>query len=94
MLIKLMLAGLGKRFPCVMHVPESGMVNVGASETMVRLPLARPATVGAKVTLNEVLSPGLSVLGRDNPARLNPAPLMESAEIVTIVPPLLVTVSP
>jgi hypothetical protein len=90
---KAMLAGSGERLPWVTAVPESGMLKVGALELMVRLPLAAPAAVGAKVTVKEILSPALSVFGRDNPFRLNPTPVMESAEIVTLLRPLFVSVS-
>jgi len=94
MLPKAMLAGLGTRLPCVIHVPESGMFKVGALEMMVRLPLTAPAAVGAKVTAKAILLPGATVVGRDNPARLKPVPLMESAEIVMLATPLLVNVPP
>lgn len=94
MLPKATLAGLGSRLPCMIHLPESGIVRAGTFEMMVRFPLAAPAAVGAKVTVKEILLPGAMVVGRDNPARLKPLPLTESAEIVMLAAPLLVNVSP
>jgi len=62
-------------------------------EVTLTLPLAAPLTVGANVTVNEVLWPALKVKGNESPLRLNPAPLAEAAEMVTLEPPLLVRVS-
>jgi hypothetical protein len=70
------------------------MVKVPALELIVRLPLAAPAAVGAKLTVKEVLSLALSVFGRDSPAKVNPVPVMESAEIVMLAAPVLVNVTP
>lgn len=44
-------------------------------------PVALPADVGANVTLNEVVCPGLSVCGTVSPVMLNPAPLALPAVI-------------
>ena len=62
-------------------------------EVMLALPLAAPFVVGAKSTVNEVLWPAVSVKGKDKPLRLNPVPLAVAAEIVRLVPPVLVRVS-
>ena len=61
-----------------------------ALEVMVKLPVADPAVVGANFALNVVLWPAFKVSGTDNPLMLNPAPLADAAEIVTLFPPLLV----
>jgi hypothetical protein len=61
-------------------------------EVMLRLPLAAPAAVGLNNTENEVLWPAVNVTGKDNPLKLNPVPLALAAEIVMLVPPLLVSV--
>ena len=76
-------------------VPESGIVKVGfeALEVMVTLPLAAPAEVGANDTLKLVLCPEVSVTGAVIPVMLNPVPLTPTAEMVTLDPPVLVTVS-
>ena len=62
-------------------------------EVMLRLLLAAPPVVGEKSTVNEVLWPAVNVKGKDRPLRLNPAPLAVAAEIVRLVPPVLVRVS-
>ena len=89
------LLGFGLSIPCVTPVPESPMVKVLSDpfEVIVTLPLAEPAALGAKVTLNDVLCPAFSVSGNDRPLRLKPVPLALAAEIVRLVPPLFVSVS-
>ncbi len=62
-------------------------------EVMLTLPLAAPLVVGEKSTVNEVLWPAVNVKGKDKPLRLNPLPLALAAEIVRLVPPVLVSVS-
>jgi hypothetical protein len=57
------------------------------------LPLALPAAVGVNVTLKLALCPAVSVTGAVIPLRLTPVALMPTCEIVTLVPPVLVTVS-
>jgi hypothetical protein len=39
------------------------------------LPVAEPAEVGAKVTLNVMLAPEFKVCGKSNPLTLNPDPV-------------------
>lgn len=92
---KAMLAGFGDNPPWVTPVPESGMLKVGLEplEVIVRLPLTAPAADGANFTVNDVLCPAFSVRGRVSPLKLKPEPVAEAAEIVTLVPPLLVRVS-
>ena len=43
--------------------------------------------------MNEVLCPAARVNGRDRPLKLKPVPLATAAEIVRLVPPVLVRVS-
>jgi hypothetical protein len=49
----------------VTAVPLSGICKLGfdAFEVTVTVPLDEPADVGAKVTVNDVLCPGVSVTG-------------------------------
>lgn len=59
------LAGLAARSPAATAVPESGMVSgeFEASDVTVRLPLALPAALGAKVTVAVVLCDAFRVIG-------------------------------
>ena len=52
-----------------------------------------PVDVGANVTVNDVLCPGVNVTGGVIPETLNPVPAAATAEIVALVPPVFVTVS-
>ena len=52
-----------------------------------------PTEVGAKVTLNVVLCPAVSVTGGVIPEMMNPAPVSPTAEIVALVPPVFLIVS-
>lgn len=77
----------------VVPVPVSPTVSVGfdAFELTVSVPLALAAAVGVKVTLNVWLFPAASVTGVVMPLTLNPV-LANTAEIVTLSPPVFVTV--
>ena len=92
---KLRLVGFELSVPGVTPVPDSGIVKVGfeAFEVMVTLPVRLPADTGVKVTLKLVLWPADSVTGTVIPLMLNPVPLIPAREIVTLDPPVLVTVS-
>jgi len=81
--------------PGVTPVPVSGMLKLGFEpfDVMLTFPLTGPLAVGLKVTVNEVLCPAGNVKGKVSPLRLNPAPLALAAEIVRLVPPVLVSVS-
>ena len=81
--------------PGAIPVPDNAIVRVGleAFEVMVTVPLAAPAAVGVNVTLNVVLCPAFNVTGTETPFRLKPVPVIPTCEIVTLVPPVLVTVS-
>lgn len=80
--------------PCVIPVPESGILKLGFDplEVMVTLPLAAPPDVGEKSTENEALWPAANVTGKDSPLKLNPVPPTLAAEMVMPVPPLLVSI--
>jgi len=92
---KARLVGLAVSVPCVIPVPERGMLRLGFDplEVMLTLPLAAPAVVGANFTENEVLCPAVKVTGRVSPLKLKPVPLALAAEIVRVDPPELVSVS-
>ena len=89
------LVGFAVSAPWVTPVPESGMLKLGFEpvEVMLTLPLAAPLVVGEKSTVNDVLWPAVKVKGKDRPLKLNPVPLAVAAEIVRLVPPVLVSVS-
>ena len=61
-------------------------------EVMLTLPLAAPLAVGEKSTVKDVLWPAFSVTGDASPLKLNPVPLAVAAEILRLVPPVLVRV--
>lgn len=89
------LDGFGLSVPCDTPVPATGILRLGFEplDVMVMFPLAVPVVAGAKVTLNEALCPAASVTGSERPLKVNPVTLTDAAEIVTLVPPLLVRVS-
>jgi hypothetical protein len=64
-----------------------------AFEVMVTAPLVAPDDCGVNVTVKLVLWPALSVAGVAIPLMLNPVPLAEACEIVTLVPPVFVKVT-
>ncbi len=78
-----------------MPVPDTAIVRLEseALETMLMFPLAAPLAVGANRTVKDVLCPAFSVTGTVRPLRLNPLPLTEADEMVSAVPPALVSVS-
>ncbi len=92
---KLKLVGLPVSAPAVAAVPLSATLSDGfeALEVIVTLPLELPADVGAKVTLNEVLCPGVKVTGVVIPETLNPVPVAFTCEMVALTPPVFFTVS-
>lgn len=91
---KLRLVGFEPSAAGVTPVPDNGMVRVGfgAVEVTVRLPLTLPPEVGVNVALKLALCPAVSVSGVVIPLSVNPVPLIPSWEIVTLEPPVLVTV--
>jgi len=88
------LVGFAPTVPCETPVPDNGSDNevLGASEVIVTLPLALPAMSGANVAVNVVLCEALSARGAVMPLSLNPVPLTEACEILTVAPVLLVNV--
>ena len=92
---KLRLVGFALRVPAAVAVPERETVKVGldALLVMVRLPVGVPAVVGANTTLKDLLAPAAKVRGKVSPLTLNPAPVAVTCEMVTLEPPLFVTVS-
>src|ERR1700674_5447962 len=64
-----------------------------AVEVIVRFPLTLPADAGVNVTVKVALCPAVNVTGALTPVRLYPVPLIPTWEIVTLEPPVLVTVS-
>ncbi len=92
---KLKLVGFPVKAPAVAAVPLKATLSDGfeASDVIVTLPLALPADVGAKVTLNEVLWPGVKVTGVVIPETLNPVPVAFTCEMVAFTPPVFFTVS-
>jgi hypothetical protein len=94
---KLRLVGFDVSVPeTAAPVPERGMFNVGfdAVEVSVTVPETAPAAVGANETLNVAVCPAVSVTGAVMPVRLNPEPLLIATwEMVTLDPPVFVTVS-
>ena len=92
---KAMLVGFAARDPCIMPVPESGMLKLESDpvEVTLTLPLAAPLALGLKVTVNDVLWPVANVKPGASPLKLNPVPLAAAAEIVRLDPPVLVKVS-
>ena len=62
-------------------------------ESIMTLPLELPADVGAKVTLNVVLWPGVKVRGVVIPEMLKPVPATVTCEMDAFTPPVFFTVS-
>jgi hypothetical protein len=92
---KLRLVGLPVKAPGATPVADTGTVNVAfvAVEVMVRFPLSAPPDVGANETVNAALCPLFNVSGVAIPVTLRPAPVMPTAETVTLAPPVFVIVS-
>jgi hypothetical protein len=95
MLPKARLVGFDPKPPGEMPVPKSAIVREGfeAFDVSVTLPAKLAADAGVNVIVNDVLCPAVSVTGVVIPLRVNPAPLIVAEEIVTLAPPVFVTVS-
>lgn len=66
---------------------EIAKLELLASEEIVRVPLAEPADVGENVTENVMLWPGLRLMGRGNPLRVNAdAELAAELRLIATVP--------
>ena len=76
-------------------MPDNATLKVGfeAFEVIVTFPLAFPADWGVNLTVKLALCPAVKVNGAAIPVMVNPAPLIPTWEIVTVEPPVLVTVS-
>lgn len=57
------------------------------------LPLAAPPTVGANVTVKDVVWPGFKLAGADQPVRVNPGPVMLCPVIATAEAPVFDSVT-
>jgi hypothetical protein len=90
------VVGFAVRVPAAaIAVPVKGIAKLGfeAFDVTVTVPLNVPVDVGANVTVNDVLCPGVNVTGGVIPEILKPVPAAVAAEIVALVPPVFVTVS-
>jgi hypothetical protein len=92
---KLTLEGLAVSAPSATALPLSGIISVGLepSDEIVSEPLGLPTALGLNFTLIEALCPGFRVTGRAKPLTEKPAPVVAADEIVTLEPPVLVSVS-
>ena len=92
---KLMLLELSPKTPGDAPVPETAIVNVGLepSEVMVTIPVKLATDCGAKLTLKVVLCAAFRVRGVVIPLRVKPVPLILACETLTLVPPVLVSVT-
>ena len=92
---KLRLAGETDNWPCAVPVPESAMLRVelSAVDTTASVPVVDPVAVGEKVTVNVTLCFGESAIGKLSPLTEKPVPLALASEMVTVAPPVLVSVS-
>lgn len=88
-------AGETANCPGVVPVPERAMESgeLDAFETIDTVPLAEPALVGAKVTVNVTLWLEDRVVGNVNPLTEYAAPVTLAWDMVTADPPVFVTVS-
>ena len=64
-----------------------------AFDVTVTVPGNVPAEIGAKITVKVALCRAVNVTGGVIPEMLNPVPDAATAEIVALVPPVLVSVS-
>lgn len=92
---KLKLPGLDPNWPCDTPLPESGTyrIELPALELIVSPPLAAPVAEGVKAALKVALCPALIVAGMLGPVKLNPLPLTDALDTVTLTPPVFVTVT-
>ena len=67
-------------------IPERGTERVAlvAFELIVKVPLAAPPALGAKMALKVVDCPALSVTGKFGPVKLNPLPEAAALDTVTV----------
>lgn len=92
---KLRVAGETDSCPGAAPVPESAMFNgeLEASDARASVALTAPADAGVKVTVKVTLPLVVRVAGKVRPLTEKLAFEMLACEILTVVPPVLVTVS-
>src|SRR5581483_1306229 len=90
---KLSDEGLAIRAPGETPFPGSGIASVTILLIRAKLPFALPADCGVNTTLKFALWFEVKVNGKLNPVTLYPEPLNEAWVIVTLDPPVLVTLS-
>ncbi len=95
MFVYVKLVGDAVKVAAATEVPLRGIDKLGfdAFDATVAVPGNVPADVGAKVTVKVVLCPAVNVTGVVIPETVNPVPDAATAEIVALVPPVLVRVS-
>jgi hypothetical protein len=92
---KLTLDGATVSAPGRTAVTASGTARVGleASELIVRLPLKLPDVGGVEFRFRLALCPAANVMGVAIPLKLKPVPVTAAPLMVTLEPPILVTVA-
>lgn len=92
---KLKLVGETANCPAAVPVPESAILSgeLDAFDTIDRLPLAAAEAVGVKVAVKVTLWFAVRLIGRLNPLMEKAAPVIFACVMVTVEPPVLVTVS-
>src|ERR1700722_12000598 len=95
MFVYVKLVGDAVKVAAATEVPFRGIDKLGfdAFHATVAVPGNVPPDVGAKVTVKIVLCPAVNVTGVVIPETVNPVPDAATAEIVALVPPVLVKVS-
>ena len=95
MFVYVKLVGDAVKVAAATEVPLRGIDKLGfdAFDVRVTAPGKVPADVGANVTVKVVLCPAVNVSGVVIPETVNPVPDAATAEIVALVPPVLVSVS-
>lgn len=80
---------------CPATDPLKGIDKLGfeAFEAIAIFPLKLPEDCGAKVTLKDVLCPGVKVTGAVIPEILKPVPVADACEIMRFTPPEFFKVS-
>lgn len=92
---KLRLEGEAPSWPRAVPVPDKAMTSgeLLAFETRVRFAVTEPAVLGAKATWNVTLCPAERFVGSVSPLIEYAALPRLAEEIVTVLPPVFVTVS-
>jgi hypothetical protein len=95
MFVYVKLVGDAVKVAAATEVPLRGIDKLGfdAFDVTVAVPGNVPTDVGANFTVKVVLCPAVNVTGVVIPETVNPVPDAATAEIVALVPPVLVRVS-